>query len=182
MQKSKMSFPKCLIGNLALLHTLLLSLFLIGCSGLPISKSENTIAIVVFENATEEPLLELQIASTFKEVFIRGGILVLSTSREADFILSGKVNTFEQTFLSLNSDGQASESRVTIGLEYTVSGKGLVSPPLKSNINTSADYFNNADPTQDRIAKDRAIREASLRLAEKVANDLANFLTNEVDH
>lgn len=128
--------------------------------------------MVVFENATEEPLLERQVAAMFKEVFVRRGVLVISDSREADFILSGKIDHFEQSFLSLNLHGQASESRVTIGLEYTVSGKGLADPLSKTHLNASADYFNSADPTADRTAQDRAIREASLRLAEKVASSI----------
>ncbi len=164
-----MSFPKFLIGNLSLL----LSLFLMGCSGIPVSKSANTILMLVFENATEEPLLELQVSSLFKEVFIRRGFLVVSDSREADFVLSGKIDHFEQGFLSLNTAGQASSSRVTIGLEYTLRGKET----LKARLTASADYFNSADPAQDKAAQDRAVREASVRLSEKAADDIARFLT-----
>ena len=176
MQKPKMSFPKCLIGNPAFL----LSLFLIGCGGIPSSKSANTVAIVVFENATEEPLLERQVFATFKELFIRRGFLVVSDSRKADVMLSGKISKFDQVFLSLNSDGQASESRVAIGIEYRVSGKGLAEQLATRNVTASADYFNSADPSQDTTAKDRAIREASFRLAEKVADEIAENKHNRL--
>ena len=129
-------------------------------------------AITVFENTTGEPLLGLQVSSLFKEVFIRRGFLVIQDAQKADFILSGKVNTFQQVFVSLNAQGQASESRITIGLEYTVSGKET----LKSLINASADFFNSSDPVQDKIAQDRAIREASLRLSEKAADEAMRIL------
>jgi hypothetical protein len=159
-----------------------LFLLLIGCSGIPSSPAvgaenflplqKQKISIVVFENTTEEPLLELRVSSLFKEVFIRRGVLVVSDSREADFRLSAKVGPFEQVLVSLNGQGQVSESRVTIGLEYTLHGKET----LKDHLTASADYFNSSDPAQDKAAQDRAIREASLRLAEGMADDIARFL------
>ena len=150
----------------------LLFSFLIGCSGVAplLSKSEHPIAIALFENATEEPLLALHVTSTLKDVFIRRGILIVSDARAASNVLSGKINKFEQVFLSLNTNGQASESRVTVGMEYIVSRGATPSQP--QSINASADYLNNSDPSQDRTAKDRAIREASFRLAEKVADEI----------
>jgi len=155
-----------------------LALFLVGCAGaenfLPLQKQtqKQKIVIVVFENATEEPLLGLQVSSLFKETFVRRGIRVVSDLGEADFVLSGKIVKFEQVFMSLNAQGQASESRVTISLEYTLQGKET----LKDRLSASADYFNSSNPAQDKIAQDRAIREAFLRLAEKVAHDIAPFL------
>jgi len=161
----------------------LLFFFLIGCGGIHAfhtNPPSNKMAIAVFENATEEPILGLQVASAFKELFIRRGVLVVSDSRKADMTLSGKINQFEQVFLSLNSDGQASESRVAIGIEYRVSGKGLAEQLATRNVTASADYFNSADPSQDTTAKDRAIREASFRLAEKVADEIAENKHNRL--
>lgn len=162
----------------------LLSLFLTGCSGIPSApvnslaqpKPSHTIAIVVFENTTEEPLLEMRVASRLKEVAIRRGFSVISNSREAHFILSGKIVRFENVFLSLNTVGLASASRVTIGIEYKLLPKEATSSPLNAHLTASADYFNSADTVQDKTNQDRAIQEAALRLAENVADELASFL------
>jgi hypothetical protein len=162
-----------------------LFLFLAGCRGISSapassfaqSKPVNTIAVVVFENTTEEPVLELRVSSALKEAFIRRVFSVIRDAREADFTLSGKIDHFENVFVSLNTAGQVSESRVTIGLAYKLLEKKSASAPLNAHLTASADYFNSADKAQDKANQDRAIQEASLQLAEKVADDLASLLT-----
>lgn len=118
----------------------------------------------------------MRVAFQLKGVLIRRGVAVISDSREAHFILSGKIDRFENVFLSLNTAGQASESRVTIGMEYKLLPKESPSAPLNAHLTASADYFNSSDPAQDKTNQDRALQEASLRLAENVADDLANLL------
>ncbi len=141
---------------------------------MPPSQSGHTVSVIAFENDTQEPILGSQVTSAFKETLIRRGVFV-SNPDKAMFTLSGKVNQLGQVLLALNSNGQASASRVTIGVEHTVSEKTNL---VKFNASASADYFNSQDSDQDRTAKDRAMREASFRLAEKMADDVADFITN----
>ena len=154
---------------------LLLVLSLAGCgyqSGIrsEITSSDQTIAIPIFENATFEPLLERQVAESFKETFLRQGWRVVAHSDQAPLTLSGRVIRFDRVPISLNLIGQALEYRITIGLEYTFLPKTGDPPKQKDHAEASAEYIANPDPLADRAAEDRAIREAGLRLAERVVD------------
>lgn len=153
---------------------LLLLLSLAGCgyhSGLPseMTSPDQTIAIPLFENATFEPLLEKRVSESFKETFLRQGWQVVAHPHQAPRTLSGRVTRFDKTPISLNRIGQAQEYRITIGLDYTLlSGEGEP-PKEKNHAEASAEYIVHPDPLADRVAQDRAIREAGKQLAERVA-------------
>lgn len=154
---------------------LLLLLSLAGCGYHSEIRSETTspdrmIAIPIFENATFEPLLEKRVSESFKETFLRRGWQVVARADQSPLLLSGRVVRFDRTPLSLNRNSQAQEYRITIGLEYTFLTKGNNPPKQKDRAEASADYIASPDPLADRVAEDRAIREAGLHLAERVSD------------
>jgi outer membrane lipopolysaccharide assembly protein LptE/RlpB len=132
--------------------------------------SDQTIAIPLFENATFEPLLEKRVSESFKETFLKQGWRVVVQSNQAPLTLSGRVIRFDKTPISLNRIGQAQEYRITIGLEYMLLPKKGDRSQQKDHAEASAEYIANPDPISDRVAQDRAIREAGQHLAERVAD------------
>lgn len=146
-----------------------------------------TIAIPLFENATFEPILEKRVTEIFKETFFSKGWNVVSDQSPASLVLTGRIHRFERVPLSLNRSGQAEEFRVKIGMEVRFldsesepkpDGKAV---PAKRETEGIADYFARADVAADRVAEDRAIREAGRKMAEQVADLLPtkNFFKPE---
>jgi outer membrane lipopolysaccharide assembly protein LptE/RlpB len=146
-----------------------------------------SIAIPLFENATFEPILEKRVTETFKETFYSRGWKVISDQNLASFVLTGRINRFERIPVSLNRDGQAQEFRVKIGMELRLldsengqkrSGKTDL---LKRESEGVADYIARVDVAEDRVAEDRAIREAGRKMAEQVTDLLTakNFFKTE---
>jgi hypothetical protein len=145
------------------------------------------IAIPLFENTTFEPILEKRVTEAFKETFFSKGWKVVSDQRHASLILTGRILRFERIPISLRQDGLAEEFRVKIGMEVrlldsekepTQEGKAA---PLKREAEGIADYIARADVAADRVAEDRAIREAGRKMAEQVADLLPtkNFFKSE---
>jgi outer membrane lipopolysaccharide assembly protein LptE/RlpB len=143
-----------------------------------------TIAIPLFENATFEPILEKRVTETFKETFFSRGWKVVAPNR-ASLVLTGRIHRFERTPISLNRDGQAEEYRVKIGMEILLldpeAREKQQTAPLKREAEGLADYVARADVAADRVAEDRAIREAGRKMAEQVADlfSTKNFFQSE---
>lgn len=135
-----------------------------------------TIAIPLFENTTFEPILEKRVTETFKETFYSRGWKVVSDQSSASFVLTGTINRFERIPVSLNQEGLAEEFRVKIGMELRLldseSGQKRNGKPdlLKRVSEGVADYIARADVAADRVAEDRAIREAGRKMAEQITD------------
>ncbi|HLG21199.1 MAG TPA: LptE family protein [Candidatus Manganitrophaceae bacterium] len=137
------------------------------------------IAIPVFENGTFEPLVEKRVHEIFKETFMTRGWNVVAEDGQAPLVLSGKINRFDRTPVSLNLSGQAQEYRLKIGLAFSLREKGG-NPAAESTAEGSAEYIARSDAGEDRAAQDRAIREAGRRLAEQVADLLSQQRMNRL--
>jgi hypothetical protein len=162
--------------------TLLMGIFLLSSCGSirgSVPLRHPPIELLVFENGTEEPILEQALFPIFKEVFIARKIRIKHNLSEAAYTLSGRINRFDSVFKSLNAQGQASEYRITVGVECTLYQKGKTDPLMKVLLTESADYFANVNPSANRDAQDRAFREASLRLAERGADKISDFFFQE---
>jgi outer membrane lipopolysaccharide assembly protein LptE/RlpB len=124
------------------------------------------IAVPVFENLTFEPLLEQRAIGAVKEELIAQGWGVVNSPERADVVLKGKINGFDLTPLSLDSSGQVLEYRVRLAglftLESGVPGRAVWK---ESPLEATAEFFASADAATQRTNEDRAIREASRRLA-----------------
>jgi len=135
-----------------------------------------TIAIPLFENVTFEPILEKRVTETFKETFYSRGWKVVGARAGASFLLTGKIIRFERIPISLNRDGLAEEFRVKIGMELRLldseNGQMRNGKPdlLRKEAEGVAEYIARADVAADRVAEDRAIREAGRKLAEQVTD------------
>jgi outer membrane lipopolysaccharide assembly protein LptE/RlpB len=124
------------------------------------------IAITVFENLTFEPLLEQRAVGAVKEELIAQGWGVVNSPEGADVVLKGKINGFELTPLSLDPSGQVLEYRVrVVGLFSLESGAPARAVWKDAPLEATAEFFASADAAIQRTNEDRAIREASRKLA-----------------
>ncbi|MEK7748209.1 MAG: LPS assembly lipoprotein LptE [Nitrospirota bacterium] len=135
------------------------------------------IALLFFENGTNEPMIEQQFSPILKERFIRRGMNRIQNSNETAFVLSGKIVQFESAFKSLNENGQATEYQITIGVASKLTEKGKAEPALKMDLMESADYLASSDPAMNRDRRDRAIREAAFRLSDRTVDLVSDFLS-----
>lgn len=132
------------------------------------------IAVPLFENLTFEPLLERQTVDAVKEELMVQGWVPVNHPEEADMILRGKVTAFERIPLSLDQDSRVVEYRVRLSLNLTLE------EPRTNKIlwkdapwNTTAEYLASNNTQVERANQDRAIREASRRLAIRLAHQLS---------
>ncbi|MBI3353894.1 MAG: LptE family protein [Nitrospirae bacterium] len=125
-----------------------------------------SVAVPMFANATYEPLLETVITNKVIQEFIADGRLRVVDTGKADAVLKGRISAFELAPLSFDRSNNVMEYRVVIHCE-------VVFEDVKNNkiiwkepaLSQSADYKVSGDISATRAAKERAIDEASKRLA-----------------
>ncbi len=124
------------------------------------------VAVPMFVNATYEPLIETVITNKVIQEFIADGRLRVVDAGKADAVLKGRISAFELAPLSFDRSNNVLEYRVVIHCE-------VVFEDVKNNkiiwkepaLSQSADYKVSGDISATRAAKERAIDEASKRLA-----------------
>lgn len=100
-----------------------------------------------------------------------------NNSGNADIILKGKITSFGTSTIAIDSQGRASEYRVTINIEVDLEDLKKNRLLIKKRaISASAEYFASSDTTADRDAKDRTIEAACKILGEEVIEILLETL------
>ncbi len=126
------------------------------------------VAISIFENATQEPLLEKEITAAVKRGLLLEGFPLTHTPEEASYWITGQISRFEKIPLSLNLIGQAIEYRVQVGVSILLHQTDKTADAIRHEIEGVSDYRVQTDPLLNRAAQDRAIREAGGQIAEKI--------------
>lgn len=124
------------------------------------------IAIPILVNGTTEPLIEITVTNKIIQTFIADGRLRVLDSSKADAVLKGRITAFSLTTLSFDKNNSVLEYRVTIQCELTfedVKDRKIIWKD--SAVSQSADYKVSSNVSATKAAKDRAIEEASKRLA-----------------
>jgi len=125
-----------------------------------------SLMVPLFFNASAEPLLEKSMTQIFKETLSRRGWSLKEVPAKAELKLSGRITAFGLTPISLSPLGAAREYRIQIDAQIRVlsakSGTLLQIHPLKG----LAEYRVRSSADLDRIAKNRAIREAAQTMAD----------------
>ncbi len=145
------------------------------------SSLQQPIAIVTFENATSEPIIERQVTALLKETFTRRGLNIVSP-QEGAFLLTGTISQLERTPRSLGPEGEARQYRMTLGIEYFLYTSGKEKLLFSWKETADADWEADNDFTRERSAYDRAIREISRDLAQRALDRLIAYLNNPVRH
>lgn len=124
------------------------------------------VAVPIFVNATQEPLIESVITNKVIQEFIGDGRLKVVDIGRADAVLKARIIAFSLAPLSFDKGDNVLEYRVVIQCELVLEdvreNKIIWKEPA---LTQSADYKVSGDISATRTAKDRAIEEASKRFA-----------------
>ena len=156
-----------------------LTFFIVGCgyhlagTGPGISADTKTIAIPTFRNHTFEPALESVVTMYVKDEFLTHSRLrVVNDTHQADLLLEGTVLNFDLIPVAFDrTRSVVIEYRVKIDVDIRLqdlrSKEILWKDPV---LETTAEYFVSTDTSATRVAQDRAVAEASKRLAENLVS------------
>ena len=132
------------------------------------------IAIPVFINRTFEPLVDKRVTTFVQRAFIEDGRWdVVNVPGAADLVLRGQVTGLALTPLSFDRAGRVTEYRVRISVDVELVSPGGAAVWSGKDLAATAEYLVLPDVTATRINEDRAIEEASQRLADDLVSRLS---------
>jgi hypothetical protein len=133
------------------------------------------IYISVIENRTSQAGIEKYITDGLINEFIMRNKDVLSRQEEADGIISGSIDSIQDTPIAHSSQSVTTQRRVVLGISLKlVDQKGIIIQAV-NGINANQSYnVINSDQTLTDLNKNNAIQILSKRLAEKVYNRLTD--------
>ena len=140
----------------------------------PLPSDITRIYISVIENKTSEAGIEKYITDDLINEFILRRKDVLSRQEEAEAILSGSIDSIQETPIAHSSQSKSTQRRVVLGLSLKlVDQKGKIIWVV-NGINANQAYNVTDVKTLTEQNKKAAIQILSKRLAEKVYNRLTD--------
>jgi hypothetical protein len=146
-----------------------------GCAGYRWTSGESAppeavtepVAVTAFTNATLEPYLGALLTATVRTRLLEGGVPVAGGASRR---LAGRVTEFSDEVLAFDAAGIASHRRVVVTAELTLrDGDALLWD--RKPVVVSAEYPVTLDTTRNLDAKDRALEEAAINLADDILLD-----------
>jgi outer membrane lipopolysaccharide assembly protein LptE/RlpB len=147
-----------------------------GNSGGGSSGLSRTIAVLLLDNATAEPLLgEIVSERLNAQLLASGPWRIVGAGQRPELLLNGHVTTLKTTPVAFDADSRATEYQMEIHLNVIVTsasdGSTIWSAP---DLIGAADYYVDQNSVAaSRESKERAFRDAGQRLAESVVQQLA---------
>jgi len=130
--------------------------------------SGTRVAVPTFANETLEPGLGALMTGLVRQRLLEGGYVVVP---DADLRLMGRVTDISDEVLSFDAQGLASHRRVAVTVRFDLTDGGKPRWTQRPVV-VSAEYPVTQDATANRDAKDRALEEASVQLADVLIVDL----------
>ena len=135
-----------------------------------------TMAVVMFENRSFEPNIELKYTNYTRHEFATGsGARVVSGSESADLVLKGQIVTVMVPTLVFSIE-QTLESRVTVMLHAAVEEARTKKVIWNHLATASSEYFITRDLQFNRVLQDRALEQAGRFIAQDLAARFQNHL------
>jgi hypothetical protein len=129
------------------------------------------VAVAAFTNATLEPYLGALLTATVRTRLLEGGVPVAGGASRR---LAGRVTDFSDEVLAFDAAGIASHRRVVVTTELTLQdGDALLWDRRPAVV--SAEYPVTLDTTRNLDAKDRALEEAAINLADGILLDFMDL-------
>lgn len=127
-----------------------------------------SVAIPVFENGTPEAQLEQQITDAVVQAFVKDNHLRIVDEKSANAVVRGKVTQYKNAVFGFSSTAQATEYRVTVGLQ--VMFKDLVKNRelWSDEIVKSAIYYVQQVPGQEAKTELDGRKDAIAKIADEV--------------
>jgi hypothetical protein len=126
------------------------------------------VAVPAFVNETFEPYLGPLVTATVRSRFLDGGIVVDSGAERR---LTGRITDFSDEVLAFDAAGIASNRRVVVTAQTDLKDGDTVVWSGRTRV-ASAEYPVTAGSTENRDAKDRALEEAAIDLADGLMLEL----------
>jgi len=126
------------------------------------------VALPGFMNETQEPNLGALMTGLVRTRLLEGGYVV---TPDAALRLAGRVTNISDEVLAFDEAGLASHRRVAVTVQFDLTDGAKVRWEKRPVI-VSAEYPVTEDATANRDAKDRALEEAAVQLADVLIVDL----------
>ena len=144
-----------------------------GKKGFELPEHLNTIAVPTFQNHSFEPAIENIITRHVRRAFLASSRLeLINNAQDADLLIDGTVKSVD--LFPLSFDGNRNvviENRIRIRLDIRLQesdqGQTIWHDP---DLETTAEFLVQEDPSATRVARDRAILEASEHFAEDLVH------------
>jgi hypothetical protein len=131
--------------------------------------ADTRVALPAFANDTLEPNLGALMTGLVRTRLLEGGYVV---APDASLRLAGRVTDISDEVLAFDASGRASHRRVAVTVRFTLTDGAKVRWEKRPLI-VSAEYPVTEDATANRDAKDRALEEAAVQLADVLIVDLS---------
>jgi outer membrane lipopolysaccharide assembly protein LptE/RlpB len=138
-------------------------------AGLPAER----LAVLTFANALPQAGVAGEVSHAVREVLVRRGYSLVAP-KQASVLVTGKITQYERTPLSLNPKGQAKSYRLRLTATYTLQAGTQRS--VSQEVIGESDYATHGGTASEQTAERDAVREASRRLGEALADHLSQGL------
>jgi len=156
--------------------SILFLIFLFGCgyhvsgTGGSLSKGFRTISIPVFDNDSNEPLIQRQFTDAVRQAFLTDGRLRLSSPDKADLLLNGLIKRYSRRSVAFNRDDVVTESIITLDIYVEVMDQINEKIYMKNSMSTKWDYRSDSLLINTEAARQTALHEAYRDLALRVVS------------
>jgi hypothetical protein len=135
-----------------------------------------TIAIPVFLNATNEPMVDIVMTQAVVNEFFTDGRLKITSPENADLILRGKITKFDLTPAAYTSDPYVQSYNVSIMISFTLEDTKTGKMLLVVN-NLSTIFISSYSVTLGGIAVTKAEKETAIQNSSR---DVASTIRSRV--
>ncbi len=131
------------------------------------------LAVLTFENTLSQTGVAGEVGQAVREVLVRRGYALVAP-KQASVLVTGNITQYERMPLSLNPKGQAEAYRLRLTATYTLQSGTQRS--ASQEVIGESDYATHGGAASEQAAERNAVREASLRLGESLADHLVQGL------
>jgi hypothetical protein len=140
-----------------------------------------TLAVPLLDNRTDEPLMSQIVTERLKHQFLASGPWrLVNTDGAPELTLTGRVAAVELTPVSFDVDSRVTEYHLElrVDLALTRSHDGAVLWSIET-LTGGADYYVNEDVAATQRSKERSLRDAGQRIAERASHAVRLALSAE---
>ena len=127
-----------------------------------------TVAVPVFENATNEYTLEQDITNAVVQNFVKDNHLRVVDEKSASCVVHGKVTQYKNAVFGFSTASQAQEYRVTIAVEVTFKDLVKNREIWSDEIVRTANYYVQNVPGQTATTELDGRKEAIQKIADEI--------------
>lgn len=130
-----------------------------------------TIAIPIFDNVSQEPVINRNLTERVRQSFLRDGRLQLvNDATQADLVLNGTLTNYSIRAVSFNAFDVANEYWVYIDLDVVVKDRVRNETYLKQTLRTRWDYRADVDVVNAEVARQAAFLQAFRLLGNRLVS------------